>query len=157
MSDDGADHLVDEIVSRMRGLGDAHGDAVVDSLEHRILIIGDGPRDTHVPSGEVASSPARYNRIPTRDRIESREHITAFIHDYIPNESYLFDQAEGALKRAKSAVEWRKALGDNHRAVQAFNAYMDDFYHVVARMLLHGAKRPQVGMLSHMNKNFKDM
>lgn len=157
MTDEDSDQVVDQIVAHMRGRNASREAAVVDGVEQRMRVIGDGPPDTHVTADEVASSPNRYTLIPTRERIESREHIQAFIHDYLPNEPYLFDQAVAALKGTKSAGEWRTNLGDKHRAVQAFDVYMDDFYHVVARMLLHGAKRPRVGMLSHMKTHFEDM
>jgi hypothetical protein len=142
-------HLVDQIVQVMREqLIDRPCIAVIDRRNLRILAVGDGPPGTHVAWDEVVQNFERYSPIPGRDRIETLEHIEAFIEDeYAPDETAIYRQAFDAFQDAATPAEWRHLLGHDHDAVRAFDAYIRDFHIVVARMLMHGSRRPRVGML----------
>lgn len=133
--------LAERIVACLRGVQGSPHPAAVDLSHRRILIIGSGPSDTHVSQAEIEAHPDQYCPIPSRERIESRDHIVAFLQDYRPLERRLLDQARAAFGEHATVVQWRQTLGEDHEAVQAFDAYMDPYHHVIARMLMHGRKR----------------
>lgn len=142
-------HLVDQIVQAMREQqADRSCTAVIDRRDLRILAVGEGPTDTHIAWAEACRDPERYAPIPGRDRVETMEHIEAFIEDeYAPEETAIYRQAFDSFQDAATPADWRHLLGLNHDAVRAFDAYIRDFHIVVARMLMHGSRRPRVGML----------
>lgn len=141
--------LVDQIVQVMR---EQHADrpctAVIDRREVRILAVGAGPPGTHIAWDEVVRDPERYAPIPGRDRVETMEHIEAFIEDeYAPADTAIYRQAFDAFQDAATPADWRHLLGEGHEAIRAFDAYIRDFHVVVARLLMHGSRRPRVGLL----------
>lgn len=141
--------LAERIVHCMRSPMPPDGPGVVfDRQGLRILAIGDGPPDTHAHPDAVHADHERFAVIPGRDRIDTVEHIAAFLQDeYAPDDPARHREACGALQDAASPSTWRARLGDGHAAVQAFDAYMLDFHRVVARMLMHGSRHPRVGVL----------
>lgn len=141
--------LAEAIVRCMRQPPAAERAAVViDRQALQILVCGEGPAETHIPADMVAADTERYAPIPGRDRIETTAHIAAFLDDeFAPADRAVHRQALDALTAAESPTAWRSRLGEGHPAVQAFDDYMRDFHHVVARMLMHGTRHPQVGML----------
>jgi hypothetical protein len=143
------DQLADQVIACLLGTSHTPLPAVVDIKELQILSVGHGSAETHVLAETVTAYPDRYSPIPMRERIETLEHVEAFIHDYAPPEPYLFDQAEQARKGAASVAAWRMSLGEHHRVVKAFDEYMRGFYHIIARMLMHGSHRPHIGILGH--------
>lgn len=145
----GSVHLVDLIVLAMRGQPvDQPCTAVIDRREQRVLVVGGGPVGTHIAWEDAVRDSERYAPIPGRDRIETMEHIAAFIEDeYAPQETAIYRQAFDAFQDAATPADWRHLLGPEHDAVRAFDAYIRDFHVVVARLLMHGSRRPRVGVL----------
>lgn len=141
--------LVDQIVQAMREQqADRPCTAVIDRRDLQILVVGDGSSGTHIAWDEVIRDPERYAPIPGRDRVETMEHIEAFIEDeYAPEETAVYRQAFDAFQDAATPADWRHLLGHDHDAVRAFDAYVRDFHVVIARLLMHGSRRPRVGML----------
>jgi hypothetical protein len=141
--------LVEQIIQAMREQQvDRPCAAVIDRHQLRILAVGNGPSETHIAWSDVQHDSERYGPIPGRDRVESMEHIEAFIEDeYAPKETDIYRQAFDAFQDAATPADWRHLLGQNHHAVRAFDAYIRDFHMVVARLLMHGSSRPRVGML----------
>ena len=141
--------LVEQIVQAMREQqADRPCAAVIDRRLLRILAVGDGPPGTHIAWDDANRDLERYGPVPGRDRVETLEHIEAFIEDeYAPEETAIYRQAFDAFQDAATPADWRHLLGQDHDAVRAFDAYIRDFHIVVARMLMHGSRRPQVGML----------
>lgn len=142
-------HLVDQIVQAMREQqADRPCTAVIDRRDQRILAVGAGPSGTHIAWDEVVRDPEHYAPIPGRDRVETMEHIEAFIEDeYAPADTAIYRQAFDAFQDAATPADWRHLLGYDHDAVRAFDAYVRDFHIVIARLLMHGSRRPRVGML----------
>lgn len=142
-------HLVEQIVQAMREQqADRPCAAVIDRRLLRILAVGDGPPGTHIAWDDVNRDLERYGPVPGRDRVETMEHLEAFIEDeYGPGETATYRQACDAYREAATPAAWRHLLGHDHDAVRAFDTYIWDFHVVVARMLMHGARRPRVGML----------
>lgn len=87
--------------------------------------------------------------IPERRHIEQREHLRAFLDDYAPDASYLHDQAYEAYRAARSVEAWRRSLGASHRAVVAFDAWMQGFYQTMARLFLVSQRRMHLGVLGY--------
>lgn len=141
--------LVEQIVLFMRQQrGDQPCAAVIDRRLLRTLAVGEGPADSHIAWDEACRDRERYAPIPSRDRIETMEHIGAFIEDeYALDETETYRQAFDALMEAGTTADWRHLLGHDHDAVHAFDAYIRDFHVVVARMLMHGSQRLRVGVL----------
>lgn len=141
--------LVESIVACMRQPRDGPDHVgVIDRRSLRLLAVGDGDADTHIRWCDALRDPERYAPVPSRDRVETIEHVGAFIEDeYAPAETAVYRQAFDALQDAGSAADWRNLLGVEHDAVMAFDRYIKDFHIVVARMLMHGSSRPRVGML----------
>ncbi|MBN8523737.1 MAG: hypothetical protein J0M02_00035 [Planctomycetes bacterium] len=142
-------HLVDLIVQAMREQqADRPCSAVIDRRDQRILAVGAGPPGTHIAWEEALRDPERFGPIPGRDRIETMEHIEAFIDDeYAPADTAIYRQAFDAFQDAATPADWRHLLGYDHDAVRAFDVYVRDFHIVIARLLMHGSRRPRVGML----------
>lgn len=146
---DKARELIDEVTACISADRQQLLPLVVDVEAMCILCIGDNIDNHQVNSTLVAASPNRYHKIPTRGHLEKMEHVNGFIAVYFPDERYLHDQAIAAADKAMSVDDWRNLLGDQHRAVIAFNEYMHDFYRIVAHMIVHGTPRPRIGLLGH--------
>lgn len=143
------ERLVHQVVQVMRRLATTMaGRVVIDRQTWGIRLCGDGPVDTHVRAAAAAADPERYTPIPGRDHVETLAQIGAFLDDaYALIEDGELRAALDALAQAASPSGWRMILGEQHPAVQAFDASIQEVYRLVARMLLHGIREPRVGVL----------
>jgi hypothetical protein len=138
--------LAEQIVQHMCRPPDVASNLVFDRQTLRILLCGQGPADTHIPADTARADLERYAIIPNRNQIETTEHIATFVRDeFRPVQFAEHSQALDALRGATTVSSWRNRLGDTHPAVQAYDAYILDFHHVVARMLMHGSGRHRIG------------
>lgn len=129
-------------------------DEVLDALARAMASDAGGqaydPQDGSIRSGEQpAGIRERLVAIPERRQIEQREHLRAFLDDYAPDEPYLHDQAYEALLESQTPADWRRRLGERHRAVLAFDAWMTSFYRTMARMFLVSQRRAHLGILGY--------
>jgi hypothetical protein len=130
--------LLERIVSIMKlDNASSHPYAVIDPRSCRILIIGDGSHETHLPLGTFKEHPHRYAIIPGREQIETVGLIRDFILRHFLGHGAAMGAAIAALNRSSSSVEWRDALGESHEVIAAFNAYMSEFRAVIAGMLIN--------------------
>lgn len=143
------DVLTRQVVHVMRRLTQAtSARVVIDRQTWSIRFCGDGPANTHIRAAVASADPERYIPIPSRDRIETLAQIAAFLdEEYAPINTSEHREALDALTRAASPLMWRAILGEAHPAVHAFDVFMRDVHLLVARMLLHGIREPQVGVL----------
>lgn len=132
------DALVERIIGIMRlGNSSPKPIAVIDHKHGRILVVGDGPPETHVLLESVLMHPSQYAAIPNREQIETVGLIRDFIIRHFSAQESIRGAAIEALNSASSASEWRGALGEMHEAVIAFDGYMSEFRLMIARMLIH--------------------
>jgi hypothetical protein len=120
--------------------------AVIDHKTCRILMVGVGPHETHLPLEMIKVHPHQYAIIPGREQIET----IGLIRDFILRRFTDGDLARGAamtsLNRSSSSSEWRGGLGEHHEVVVAFDAYMAEFRAVIAEMLVHETSIPESGI-----------